>query len=134
MLMLHVHDGRILTLDYNTLGVQEVIEFDEHWDKDSEPTRKFEIHDRYDSFYFLQENYEGNCRSKAETTVSHGYVLMCGGEVITRLDSEQQGKDIVAEIAHAIDANERIVFLDETLIVKRYTWGEREARVESTDS
>ena len=117
---LHIHDGRLISLDYNTLNVQEIIEYDEQWDEDKEPTRNFAIHDKFDDFYWVSEHYAGNSRRTAENTVSHGHVLMCGSEVIAELKDEQQGKDIIRSLAVQIATdkdNTRIFFLNEDLTI-----------------
>lgn len=122
---LHVYDGRLITLDY-TLNIQEIIEYDDNWDRGDEPKkeRRFELHDKYDGFYWLSEHYRPDtCRrtSKAYNTVLHGFVLCCGAEVIVKLKDEQHGKDIIAEVARAIATSEDcVIFLNEDLTVSKY--------------
>lgn len=111
-MLIHTSDGRILTVEYNTISVQEIIEYDDEWYKEKEPTRTFAIHDRWDEHYWLQEHYEKKCRSKAETTTSHGYVLMCGAEVLMKLQNDTQGHAIVQEIAQALNEGNPIFYLD----------------------
>ena len=122
-MLLHIFDGRLLTVEYNTLNVQEIIEYDDNWDRGDEPKkeRQFELHDKFDNFYWLTEHYTPDrCRrtSKAYNTVSHGYALCCGGEVITKLKDDQQGKDIIKNLAMLIaTSTARILFLNEDLSV-----------------
>lgn len=119
-MLLHIFDGRLITVEYNTLNVQEIISYDEQWDEDKEPTRKFAIHDKFDEYYWLTEYYDPPSRrsSKELNPKLHGYVLCCASEVITKLKDEQQGKDIIKNLAMLIaTSSARILFLNEDLSV-----------------
>ena len=115
---LHVHDGRLISLDY-TLTILEIIEYDDTWDRDedTQSERRFELHDKHDDFYWVSEHYKPeSCRrtSEAYNTVSHGHVLCCGSEVIVKLESEQQGKDIIKRLALYIADNKHPVLFFNT--------------------
>jgi len=120
---LHIYDGRLISLDYD-LAIREILEFDDTWHgENSEKERKFELHDKYDDYYWLQEHYQPEiCRRTSEkyNTVSHGHVLHCGGQVICKLEDEAQGKDIIEAIATFLAEDIKVLFLDENLIVSKF--------------
>ena len=74
-------------------------------------------------YHWVSEHYKPEvCRrtSKAYNTVSHGHVLCCGAEVLVKLESEQQGKNIIANLAGLIATTDaRIFFLNEDLTVSK---------------
>ena len=111
---LHIFDGRLISLDYN-LNIEEIIEYDDDWDREDTPkkSRRFELHDKHDSFYWLAEHYRPEfCRrtSTKYNTVSHGFVLCCGSEVITKLEDERQGQDIIKALAILIATSDACIF------------------------
>ena len=122
---LHIHDSRLISLDYN-LTILEIIEYDDDWDRgeNAKKERRFELHDKFDDHYWLAEHYTPDrCRrtSEAYNTISHGHVLCSGSEVIAKLESEQQGKDIIANLAGLIATTDaRVLFLNKDLTVSKY--------------
>ena len=99
--------------------------------------RRFELHDKYDNFYWVSEHYKPEvCRrtSKNYNTVSHGHVLCCGSEVIVKLKDEQQGKDIIKRIAITMSASDtRVLFLHEDLTVTKLPFKNPKASKDSKE-